>query len=136
MNMYVDDETGYVIMDDIQEGFDILPSELYQSYLKQIKDQQEQIVALQEKVADLQDKLANTAVTQAEAAQNFAEVSKMAVKDARRAGFAIGLFCSDPKSYKSDYAYFTDIKNYLLCDSSDFSEPVTDVVKLNDVKIE
>lgn len=136
MNMYVDDETGYVIMDDIQEGFDILPSELYQSYLKQIKDQQEQIVALQEKVADLQDKLANIAVTQAEAAQNFAEVSKMAVKDARRAGFAIGLFCSDPKSYKSDYAYFTDIKNYLLCDSSDFSEPVTDVVKLNDVKIE
>lgn len=135
MNMYVDDETGYVIMDDIQEGFDILPSELYQSYLKQIKDQQEQIVALQEKVADLQDKLANIAVTQAEAAQNFAEVSKMAVKDARRAGFAIGLFCSDPKSYKSDYAYFTDIKNYLLCDSSDFSEPVTDVVKLNDVKI-
>lgn len=136
MNMYVDDETGYVIMDDIQEGFDILPSELYQSYLKQIKDQQEQIVALQEKVADLQDKLANIAVTQAEAAQNFAEVSEMAVKDARRAGFAIGLFCSDPKSYKSDYAYFTDIKNYLLCDSSDFSEPVTDVVKLNDVKIE
>ena len=134
--MYVDDETGYVIMDDIQEGFDILPSELYQSYLKQIKDQQEQIVALQENVADLQDKLANIAVTQAEAAQNFAEASKMAVKDARRAGFAIGLFCSDPKSYKSDYAYFTDIKNYLLCDSSDFSEPVTDVVKLNDVKIE
>lgn len=134
--MYVDDETGYVIMDDIQEGFDILPSELYQSYLKQIKDQQEQIVALQENVADLQDKLANIAVTQAEAAQNFAEMSKLAVKDARRAGFAIGLFCSNPKSYKSDYAYFTDIKNYLLCDSSDFSEPVTDVVKLNDVKIE
>lgn len=136
MNMYVDDETGYVILDDIQEGFDILPSELYQSYLKQIKDQQEQIVALQENVADLQDKLANIAATQAEAAQNFAEMSKMAVKDARRAGFAIGLFCSNPKSYKSDYAYFTDIKNYLLCDSSDFSEPVTDVVKLNDVKIE
>ncbi|WP_320973892.1 hypothetical protein [Dysgonomonas capnocytophagoides] len=136
MNMYVDDETGYVIMDDIQEGFDILPSELYQSYLKQIKDQQEQIVALQEKVADLQDKLANIAVAQAEAAQNFAEVSKMAVEDARRAGFAIGLFCKEPKSYKSDYAYFTDIKQFLLCDSSDFSEPPTDSKRLNDVKIE
>lgn len=135
MNMYVDDETGYVVMDDIQEGLDVLPSELYHRYLKQIKNQKEQIVALQEKVADLQDKLANIAVTHAEAAQNFAEASKMAVKDARRAGFAIGLFCRDPKSYKSDYAYFTDIKNYLLRDSSDFSEPVTDVVKLNDVKI-
>lgn len=135
MNMYVDDETGYVVLDDIQEGFDILPSELYQSYLKQIKDQQEQIVALQEKVADLQDKLANMTVTQAEVTQNFAEMSKMAVEDARRAGFAIGLFCRNPKSYKSDYAYFTDIKNY-LCNSSDFSEPVTDVVKLNDEKIE
>lgn len=133
--MYVDDETGYVVMDDIQEGLDVLPSELYHRYLKQIKNQKEQIVALQEKVADLQDKLANIAVTHAEAAQNFAEASKMAVKDARRAGFAIGLFCRDPKSYKSDYAYFTDIKNYLLRDSSDFSEPVTDVVKLNDVKI-
>ena len=136
MNMYIDDETGYVIMDDIQEGFDILPSELYQSYLKKIKDQQKRIVALQEKVSDLQDKLANTAIAQAGAVQNFTEVSKVAVEDARRAGFAIGLFCKEPKSYKSDYAYFTDIKEFLLRDSSDFSEPPTDSKRLNDVKIE
>lgn len=134
--MYVDDETGYVIMDDIQEGFDILPSELYQSYLKQIKDQQEQIVALQEKVSDLQDKLANIAVAQASTIQSISEMSKGEILDARRAGFAIGLFCSNPESYKSNYAYFEDIKNYLLGNSSDFSEPPTDVKRLNDVKIE
>lgn len=102
MNMYVDDETGYVIMDDIQEGFDILPSELYQSYLKQIKDQQEQIVALQEKVADLQDKLANIAVAQANASaiaeknrQSYSEAMTTLCQTERGVGIAIGLMCSD-----------------------------------------
>lgn len=75
-------------------------------------------------------------IAQAEAVQNFAEVSKVAVEDARRTGFAIGLFCKEPKSYKSDYAYFTYIKEFLLRDSSDFSEPPTDSKRLNDVKIE
>lgn len=102
MNMYVDDETGYVIMDDIQEGFDILPSELYQSYLKQIKDQQEQIVALQEKVADLQDKLANIAAAQADASaiaeknrQSYNEAMATLCQTERGIGIAIGFMCSD-----------------------------------------
>lgn len=114
MNMYVDDETGYVIMDDIQDGFDILPSELYQSYLKQIKDQQEQIVALQEKVSDLQDKLANIAVAQADASvlaeknyQSYKEAMTTLCKTERGIGIAIGLMCSDnAKEYS--YAKFYD----------------------------
>ena len=114
--MYVDDETGYVILDDIQDGFDILPSELYQSYLKQIKDQQEQIVALQEKVSDLQDKLANIAVAQADTMQNFAEVSKVAVEDARNLGFAIGLFCRNTEGYDNANKYYNHFKKMVLKD--------------------
>lgn len=135
MNMYVDDETGYVILDDIQEGFDILPSELYQSYLKQIKDQQEQIADLQKKVSDLQDKLVNITVAQADAMQNFSEASKAAIEGARKDGFVIGLFCKNPKSYKYYYQNFTELKE-LLFDRLDFSKPPIDVEKLNDVKIE
>ena len=50
MNVYRDEATGYLIIDDISDGVYILPSELYQSYLKQIKDLTEQNKDLQNKL--------------------------------------------------------------------------------------
>lgn len=59
MNVYHDEATGYLIIDDISDGVDILPSELYQSYLKQIKDLTEQNRDLQSRLNDMGAKLAD-----------------------------------------------------------------------------
>lgn len=48
VKMYVDEETGYLIIEGAENGFDILPSELYQSYLKQIKDLQKEVKSTEE----------------------------------------------------------------------------------------
>lgn len=94
MNIMADEKTGYLILDEIQEGVEILPTALYQGYLKQIAD-------LQAKVSDLQDKLAHIAVAQADA-NVLAEQARLKQSEAlkilgqteRGIGIAIGLYCA------------------------------------------
>lgn len=46
MTVHVDESTGYLVIDEIEEGVDILPSSVYRGYLKQID-------ALKAEVAEL-----------------------------------------------------------------------------------
>lgn len=122
MKVSVDEATGYLIIDEIEEGIDILPTALYQSYLKQIAD-------LQEKVADLQDKLARTAVAQAEANVlaekariSQSEAMKIACQTERNMGIMIGLYCAEiGKTYpyaKYYSAVFTELYKRLANDEN------------------
>jgi hypothetical protein len=106
MKMFVDEATGYLIIDEIEEGIDILPTALYQGYLKQISD-------LQEKVSDLQDKLA--------VAQVDASVLAEQARTERGIGIAVGLYCAknglDYTYAKYYYAIFNEL--YSLVENKD-----------------
>ena len=122
MNVIVDEATGYLIVDEIEEGIEILPTALYQGYLKQIKD-------LQEKVSDLQDKLAHIAVAQADAnvlaekaRLSQTEVMKIACQTERGMGVVIGLYCAkNGKTYPYAQYYsavFDELYNRLANDEN------------------
>lgn len=128
--MYVDEDTGCIVIDDIQEGVELLPTPLYQSYLKQIEDLKKEVsdlkgklISLQKKVSDLQDKLTNIAVAQADA-NVLAEQARLKRSETlskicqieRNTGLAIGLFCSQNKKDYTYANYYYHLYNKLLCE--------------------
>lgn len=101
MNIYRDEATGYLILDDVTDGIDILPSELYQSYLKQIKDLTEQNRDLQSRLNDMGGKLTDALATQAEASiqrekneTRMLDVIRSTANSERSVGIAIGILCA------------------------------------------
>lgn len=114
MKVYVDEKTGYLIMEDISEGIEILSKKEYQSYLKQIKDLEEQNKDLQSKINDMASKLADTLSAQAEAnkqreenAAKFCDFMRITAENERRIGIAIGIFATKLGcSYKLAYHYW------------------------------
>lgn len=101
MNITVDEATGYLIVDDISDGIEILPSELYQSYLKQIKDLTEQNRDLQSKLNDMGVKLADALSIQAKASNQREEnetrmldIIQATAESERAAGIAMGVLYS------------------------------------------
>ena len=121
MKVIVYEATGYLIIDEIEEGVEILPTALYQSYLKQIND-------LKEKVSDLQDKLAHIAIAQADAnvlaeqaRLKQTEAMQMMAKTERGIGIAVGLYCAknglDYTYAKYYYAIFNEL--YSLVENKD-----------------
>lgn len=107
MNIYRDEATGYLILDDVTDGIDILPSELYQSYLKQIKDLTEENRDLQSRLNDMRGKLTDALATQAEASiqrekneTRMLDVIRSTTESERSVGIAIGILCT-----KTGYDY-------------------------------
>lgn len=101
MKIFKDEATGYLIIDDLSEGVDILPSELYQSYLKQIKDLTEQNRDLQSRLNDMGVKLADALSAQAEASKQreknetrMLDIIQATAESERAVGIAIGILCS------------------------------------------
>lgn len=114
MKVYVDEKTGYLIMEDISEGIEILSKKEYQSYLNQIKDLEEQNKDLQSKINDMAIKLADALSTQAEfnkhREENAAKVfdfMRITAENERSIGIAIGIFATKLGcSYKLAYSYW------------------------------
>lgn len=116
MKVSVDEATGYLVLDELTEGVEILPTALYQSYLTQISD-------LQKKVADLHEKLANIAVDQAKAnviseenRKRHLENMEIMAQTERGIGVAIGLFCRNNGNAKQGayyYKIFEEMWRYL-----------------------
>lgn len=114
MKMYIDKETGYLIMEDISEGIEIISTKEYQSYLKQIKDLEEQNKDLQSRINDMASKLADTLSAQAEAdkqreknAAKFCDFMRITAESERNIGIAIGIFATKLGcSYKLAYSYW------------------------------
>lgn len=92
MNIYRDETTGYLVIDDISEGIDILPSELYQSYLSRIKKLEAEITQLKDKLINIAEKQAEEAVLQQRNEKKFLEIIQETAKSERSIGLAIGLF--------------------------------------------
>ena len=79
MKVYRDEETGYLIIDDISDGINILPHELYESYLKQIKDLTEENQDLQNRLNDMTSKLADALSVQAEVSKQREQNEKRVI---------------------------------------------------------
>lgn len=73
MKVFRDEATGYLVIDEIEEGFEILPTSLYQGYLKQIEDLKKDNKDLRSKLDYMSLKLADALSAQAEAENKRAE---------------------------------------------------------------
>lgn len=114
MKVYLDEKRGYLIVEDFSEGAEIIPSKLYQSYIKQIQDLKEQNKDLQNRLNDMASKLADTLSAQAEAnkqreenAAKFCDFMRITAENERSIGIAIGIFATKLGcSYKLAYSYW------------------------------
>lgn len=143
MKMYIDKETGYLIMEDISEGIEIISTKEYQSYLKQIKDLEEQNKDLQSRINDMASKLADTLSAQAEAnkqreenAAKFCDFMRITAESERHIGIAIGIFatklgCSSKLAYRyweafDDWACKTGVSDAII-EGKEPKIPIKDV---------
>lgn len=85
MTVTVDEKTGYLIIDGLEEGVEILPTTLYQSYLQRIKDLEAEVSSLKDKCIDLSEKSMNI---QEKMLDNWKE----AIRSERNVGIALGIF--------------------------------------------
>lgn len=109
MNVYRDEATGYLILDDISDGIDILPHELYQSYLKQIKDLTEQNRDLQSRLNDMGAALSSHVQNE----KSVIDMVRSTAESERAVGIAIGTLCAKTghnyrlaKLYWKEYEYW------------------------------
>ena len=120
MNVYRDEATGYLILDDISDGIDILPSELYQSYLKQIKDLTEQNRDLQSRLNDMGVKLADALSVQAETSKQreknetrMLDIIQATAESERAIGIAIGtLYSKTGYNYRLAKLYWYEFEKW------------------------
>lgn len=100
MTFYRDETNDCLIIDDISEGFEILPTSLYQGYLKKIKDLEKQNKDLQAELRYTSHKLADALSAQAEAIKQrednevrMHEIIRATAESERSKGIAIGYTC-------------------------------------------
>ena len=116
MRVFRDESTGYLVIDDLSEGVDILPSELYQSYLRRIKELEEEVSELKGKFVSIAENQAKEAAQQQENKASFLEFLKETATSERSIGFAMGLFahqyntqCDMAKYYFAEFQEMFDM---------------------------